>query len=1101
MQCEKCGFANPPGMRFCGQCAAPLKRICPSCGFANPADFGFCGQCAAALNDPPAAAQTPSQKSRETAERRQLTVLFCDMVGSTPLAERIDPEELRDIMRDYRNACYEVVARFDGHIAQYFGDGILVYFGYPQAHEDDARRAARTGLELVARIPELRYPQPTGEEVQLAVRVGIHTGLVVVGNMGDGDKRSLALGETPNLAARLQELAAPNSVVVSGATQRLIANDFDFHSLGEQRLKGFSNPVELYCVASERDFQPRRMTDHHATPLVGREQETALLQERLAQARQGVGQVVLLSGEAGLGKTRMVQMLFDALDGQPCYSLECAGFPDYRNSFLFPVIDLLRRSLGLAEIGEAGEKLVRLQQAIATLGLDEAPMVPVLAELLSIPVPNNPASAAGTTPHQKKRQILESLISLLQTLASRRLVVLVVEDLHWVDPSTLELLDLLMAQPGLGKLFVLFTFRSEFSPPWRSRAHLTQVTLNRLTRQQSGRLIRSLAKGKTLPPDVFQEILTKTDGVPYFVEELTNMVLDSDLLQEQADHYALTSSMAALAIPATLQDSLMSRLDSLGADKELAQLSATLGREFLHELLEALTERDDQSLQRGITHLIDSELFLRHGQPPSTRYSFRHALLREAAYQSLLRRTRQRYHQRIAALLQERFSHLVADTPELLAHHCTEAGMTSEALDHWLLAARRAVQRSANIEAAAHVSNGLQLLAQLPNETERKVRELALQTTLGLAMMMSQGYAAPAVEQAFARARALCHDLPTQASTFPVLCGLWEYYIVRADLHSAETLAEELRALANQSDDPVSRLEAQRILGTTRFWQGRLREAQVLLDSPGHSATPLLANQDAQCQDARVAALANAGCVQWLLGRPDLALELAQQALSLARRLGHPFSQAYALHFLSVVLQLRGDREAVRKNALTQITLCETYGFAFWVATGRMLQAWADGQEPAADAAASEAFQTALAQYEDSGSRLARSYFLALLAGLLQQEGKLAAAGETIRGIRAEVAHSGEGFFAAELLRINAEVQLADGDSAAAETTLQQAMTHAREQGAHSLALRAAIPLAQLWMSQGRQVEARRLLEEQLGRIEGGAASQDIQRATALTNN
>jgi predicted ATPase/class 3 adenylate cyclase len=1101
MQCDKCGFDSPAGMRFCGHCAAPLRRPCPRCGFLNPADFAFCGHCAGSLDTAAAVTDTTAPRRPQAtsasapAERRQLTVLFCDMVGSSALSERLDPEELRDIMRDYRATCSEVVARYEGHVAQFLGDGILVYFGYPRAHEDDARRAVQAALEISRHIPQLCYTTSHDEQLCLAVRVGVHTGLVVVGEIGDGDKRSLALGDTPNISARLQNLAEPNAVVISSATYRLVENHFDCASLGEQRLKGFSQPLQIYRVRDEHGIQSL-FTPHgtrtHPTPLIGREQESRLLQERLAQARQGGREIVLLSGEAGLGKTRMVQMVYESLGHEPCTLLECAGSPYYQNSFLFPVIDLAQRLLGLNELNNPADKSARLHRAVADLGLDSAQVVPLLAELLSLPRPAEHAAAA-TTPQQQKRQTFTALLDMLRLMTRQRLVVLVVEDLHWLDPSTLELLGQLLAQTDINNLFALFTFRNEYTPPWPASGDLSRISLNKLTRSQVGSMIHQLCRGKTLPLELFNAIVAKTDGVPYFVEELTNMVLDSQLLRERADHFELISPMAELAIPSTLQDSLMSRLDRLGEDKELAQLCATLGREFAHELLHALSPRDEPSLRQGLENLIDAELFFQSAQPPQARYGFRHALLREAAYQSLLKRTRQQYHQRIAALLKSRFPATLASHPELMAYHCSEAGEHAEAVRYWLAAGRHAMRHSANVEAAAHLRQGLNALAQLPANAATRAQELALQTLLGLAVMMNKGYAALEVEQAYERARELCGSLDDVPAVYPVLSGQWEFYIVRAELETAAELAQQLHALSQQTQEPALKLEARRVQGTTLFWQGQLQEAFALLAASEEDAEPQTeaVHTVSYCQDARVAALANAGCIAFLLGNPDLALARAREALQLATRLAHPFSQAYATHFLGVVHQLRGETEAVRRHAETQLELGDTYGFAFWSATGRMLQAWAQGREDPGHAPVA-AFEEALAAYEACGSRLACSYFLALLAELHHMAGRLDEARETVHIALRETTASGERFFVAELLRLKGTL------SEDSEALLGEALEQARHQSAHALALRTATDLASLWSRQGKAGPAAALLEQHLALINGGQDTGDVVAARRL---
>ncbi|NOX76989.1 MAG: AAA family ATPase [Gammaproteobacteria bacterium] len=1101
-------------MRFCGQCATALERLCPQCAFSNPSNFGFCGQCGHALdsatqaNTPPSPSNHPKQQD---AERRQLTVLFCDIVGSSALSARIDPEELRDVMREYRATCSEVVVRYDGYVAQYLGDGVLVYFGYPSAHEDDASRAVRAALELTERIPQLSFPVQGGDDVRIAVRVGVHTGLVVIGEIGGGDKRTLALGEAPNIAARIQDCAATNTVVVSAATRKLLAAPFPCDSLGSPSLKGFSKPLELFCVCPLRGNPQVGFRTISQVPLVGRSQETDLLLERLDQARKGVGQVVLLSGEPGLGKTRMVQLLCDKVAEENCLLLECAGTPYYQNSFLFPVIELTRRLMGLDDITDTREALTSIEQMVATLSMEADTAVPVLAGLLSLPLGDRYPPVAASTPQQKKQQAMDVLVAILQNLAQQKFVLLVVEDLQWVDASTLELLGQLERQPGLSNLFALFTFRNEFTPPWPTRANLTRVTLNRLTRHQSGSLVRQLCHGKTLPLEVFNEIINQTDGIPFFVEELTNTVLRSELLEEHGDHYALNMPMSQLGIPTTLQDSLMCRLDGLGEDKELAQLSATLGREFDHGLLSAISDRNEDQLRQGLNHLINAELFFQRGTPPRAWYRFRHALLREAAYQSLLKRTRQKYHQRIAALLKGDFQHLIADNPELLAHHCTEAGDYAEAVKYWLAAGRHAIQRSANIEAVAHLNSGLSVLERLPNSPQRRTHELALQTTLGLAAIMSKGYAAPEVEQAYARARELCRNMDDTNAVFPILCGLWEFYVVRARLSTASALAQELKTMAEHSRTPGLVLEAQRVVGTTQFWQGQFVSALEQLEP--QDAHPSASSHTARssalapyCQDSQVATLANAASVHWLLGHPDRALDSAHEALKLAKRLSHPFSQAYALHFLGTVLQLRGDRENTGKYAEALIVLCETYGFAFWTATGKMLRAWAQHDNDCPDITCT-LFEQALEHYQASGNQLARSYFIALLAGLYLQAGRLDSARHIIDNALEETAITGEGFFTAELLRIQGELyRESPPDYPHADTLLSRSLQQACEQKAHGLSLRSATSLARCRAQQCQNnaqpqyplEHTQALLRNHLAAITEGQATKDILDAREL---
>ena len=603
-------------------------------------------------------ASEPATPPSPDAERRQLTVLFCDLVDSTGLASQLDPEDLREVVRAYQATCARVIARYDGHIAQYLGDGLLVYFGYPQAHEDDAQRAVRAGLGMIEALGQLNTRLAQAQGVCLAIRLGVHTGLVVVGEVGDSSRQEqLALGETPNLAARLQGMAAPNTLVISTATRQLLGGFFACEPLGASLLKGFAQPLEVYQVLYESMARSRLEAAGSTglTPLVGREQEVALLRERWAQVKEGLGQVVLLSGEAGIGKSRLVQVLKEQVATEPqAWLTPCQCSPYYQNSALYPMIDLLERVVLHFDREETPQqKLSKLEGHLVQYGLPLAEAVPLHASLLSLPLPADYAPL-HLSPEQHKQKTMQALLTTVLRIAAQRPVLFVMEDLHWVDPTTLEFLSLLVDQGPTAPILALFTFRPDFSPPWTGRSHLTQVTLPRLPHRQAAEMTGRVAHGKALPTEVLEQVVAKTDGVPLFVEELTKMVLESGLLQEGAERYELTGPLPPLAIPTTLHDSLMARLDRLAAVKGLAQLGATLGREFSYALLQAVSPWDEETLQRGLRQLVEAELLYQRGLPPQATYLFKHALIQEAAYQSLLRSTRQQHHQRIAQVLEAR---------------------------------------------------------------------------------------------------------------------------------------------------------------------------------------------------------------------------------------------------------------------------------------------------------------------------------------------------------------------------------------------------------------------------------------------------------------
>ena len=645
-------------------------------------------------DSPPPTPQPPA------AERRQLTVLFCDLVDSTALAGRLDPEDLRVVVRAYQQTCATVIQRFEGHIAQYLGDGLLVYFGYPQAHEDDAQRAVQTGLGMVEAIGTLNTGMEQHKGLRLAVRVGIHTGLVVVGEIGGaGRQEQLALGETPNIAARLQGLAQPDTVVISDRTSRLVEGYFTCQPLGAQELKGLAHPLQVYRVLHASAAQTRLdvAATRGLTPLVGRASEVALLQERWAQVKDGMGHVVVLSGEAGIGKSRLVQVLKEHVAGEAHTRWECRCSPYYQHTALYPIIDLLQRALRWQPEDTAEEKLAKLEQMLCQYRLPLEETMPLFAALLSVPLPEDRYPPLSLSPQRHKQKTLETLLAILLEQAAEHPTLLIVEDLHWVDPTTVEWLSLVIDQVPTTSLCLLATCRPEFQSPWGSRSYLTQMTLNRLPRAQVAQMVEFLAdritEGKSFPTEVMQHLVEKSDGIPLFVEEMTKTVLESEILTTSEREYVVTGPVSAMVIPTTLQDSLMARLDRLVTAKGLAQLGATLGRHFSYALLQVVAQLDEETLQRELQRLVTAELLYQRGVPPQATYLFKHALIQDVAYQSLLKSTRQHYHQRIAQVLKDQFPELVATQPELLAHHYTAAGYIEQAVAYWQRAGEHASDR------------------------------------------------------------------------------------------------------------------------------------------------------------------------------------------------------------------------------------------------------------------------------------------------------------------------------------------------------------------------------------------------------------------------
>ena len=835
-------------------------------------------------------------------------------------------------------------------------------------------------------------------------------------------------------------------------------------------------------------------------PLVGREQEVGLLLERWAKVKDGFGQVVLLSGEVGIGKSRLVEVLKEHVATDPqAWLTPCQCSPYHHNSVLYPIIDLLERVVLQFERDETPQqKRSKLEGLLVQHGLSLAEAVPLFASLLSLPLGSSYAPL-NMSPEQQKQKTLQAFLTLLLRRAAQQPLLFVVEDLHWIDPSTLELLSLLVAQGPTTRILTLFTFRPDFSPPWTGRSHLTQLTLHRLTPRQAAEMIGRVAHRKALPAEVVEQVVAKTDGVPLFVEELTKMVLESDLLEEREEHYELTGPLPTLAIPTTLHDSLMARLDRLATVKGLAQLGATLGREFSYELLQAVSLWDEATLQRGLQQLVGAEFLYQQGLPPQATYLFKHALIQEAAYQSLLKSVRQQYHQRIARVLEERFLEVTETQPELLAHHYTEAGLGEEAVAYWHRAGRRALERSANLEAVTHLTKGLEVLKTLPEAPQRPQQELDLQTRLGPALMAVRGNAAPEVGLAYARARELCQQVGETPQLFPVLFGLWRFYFVGAKLQAAREVGEQLLGLAQRQRDAALLLEAHRALGESLFWLGELAPARVhleqgvaLYDPQQHRIHAFVYGRDPgmDCHSYLAWTL-------WGLGYPDQAVAAMHQALTLAEGVSHPFSLATALVIAAWLHQFRREVQAVQARAEAAITLSTERGFPQWLAGGMMPRGWALAEQGQIEEGITH-MRRGLAAWRATGAELVQPYFLTLLAEAYgkgeRAEDGLAVLAEALEAVH----HTGECWWEAELYRLKGELLQAAGSGNEAEACFHQAFDVARRQQAKSLELRAAISLSRLWQPQGKPDAARHLLAESYGWFTEGFDTADLREAKAL---
>ena len=1047
------------------------------------------------------------------AERRQLTVMFCDLVGSTPLAEHLDIEDLRDVVQMYQETGAEVIRRYDGHIAQYQGDGLLVYFGYPIAHEDDAQRAVRAGLDIVAKLPHLNaYLQQEIRAMQtwpLQVRIGIHTGLAVIGEMGGEDRRTeMALGETLNIASRLQDIAEPNTAVISNATQRLVEGLFECQALGPQALKGVSTPVSVYRVLRESEAQTRFEVAVRTglTPLVGRREEMERLRQYWKQAQSGHGQVVLVSGEAGIGKSRLMQELKEQIVREQGTSLEMRCSPYYQNSVLYPVIEYLQRVLGFQREDASFAKIEKLERTLSSYRFPQADTVPLCAALLSLPSPQG-YPPLNLSPQRQKQKTREVLVAWLLEESERNAVYSVWEDLHWADSSTLELVSLCLERIPTSHALVLLTFRPEFTPPWGVLSHLSEISLSRLENSHAEEMVKEIAKGNILPSEVVQQVVAKTDGIPLFVEELTKMLMESGspkLDKEDRSFRRLTGSRPPLAIPSTLQDSLRARLDRLPLAKEVAQLGATIGREFTYELLRAVSSLDERTLQHRLMQLVKAEFLYQSNLPPQARYIFKHALVQETAYQSLLKSKRRQVHQQIARILEEQFPNIIETQPELVASHYTEAGLVDQAIPYWQRAGERAIKCSANKEAIEHFNKGLELLKVLPDVPERTQQELALQLDLGVSLIATRGYAASEVQYAYARARDLCGQLGEAPELSRVLSGLWEFYATRAEIQTAYELAEQFLNLAQQLGDPALLLEAHQLLGVNLFYRGELISAQSHLEQAIALYDPLQHRSHAFLYggaDPGVVSLAYAAWILWWLGYPDQALKRSNESLTLAQDLAHPFSLAGALNWAAVVHLLRREGQAAQERAEEATAFSTEQGFPTWVAMGTVSRGAALTEQGQVDEGIT-LMRLGMAAWRNTGQELGQPSFLTQLALAYLKKGQVEEGlAQLTEGL--EVMHkTGERALESGLYALKGMLSLLSpsmDDQAEAEASFRWAIDKACEQGAKSLELRATMGLCfLLWQQQGKTDEARQMLAEIYNWFTEGFDTADLREAKAL---
>lgn len=1220
----------PPlrGLAACGGTKNIMQhKRCTNCGFLNPS-FKFCGECGASLSDVsasfhPSAVDTAAMEATlpHRAERRQLTVLFCDIVDSTAFTERLDPEELRNLLEIYRTCVMEVVLAQNGHVARYFGDGILVYFGYPIAHEDTAHRAVRAALGIVAAMETMNPYLQTTFGVEINVRLSIDTGLVVVWDIsGDASPAAIDIvGKTPNVAARMQELATPNGIVIGDTTHQLVEGFFKCDALGAAPLRGISQPVNIYQVSSEILAQSRLdiVSESGLTPLIGRDQEIERLKQAWAEVLVSKGQALLIEGEAGIGKSRCVQVIQEHVNRHSeVVIIEGRCSPYYQNSPLYAILSLFQEHIVQFTSADTpqtrldklenllrdyGVPTVRKENSDNTTGVDTTETLSLLAELLEIPFEVQRQTETGigarsysrpvqqdTYPsgwrrRQRRQQTLEVLVEVLVKIAEQKPILFILEDLHWIDPSSIEFLTLLITRIESARIFTLLSCRSNVQPlrsnersqeggnrGLRSAQHGGQVAVDRnaassaldreileaflrpewastlpleaLTPSQAETMIQHVAGDTYLSSDLLKQIVEMTEGVPLFVEELTQMVLEDGALSLASDALDNTTPRSqATDIPVTLQDLLTARLDELGPAKEIVQLGATLGREWTGELLYEVASGihledhrsiDLASLKNELDELVEAGILNQNETSDNqVRYTFRHPLLRETAYQSLLRSRRQQYHQQIAEVLQDGSESF---QPELVAYHYTAAGLPEKAVHYWQHAGHRALERSANVEGARHIRQGLTALETLSENATIQVLEapaqleLELQTTLGTALIATKGYASEEVEVAYTRARELLDTLearepvPRQGSEFsvssrvkdlrfPVLFGLWLSHLVRGRFLSARELGEQCFAIAKEGGDPAFEVEARRALGATLYYLSEFKTAQEHLEAgielyqPQHHPVPTFLHYIA---DPGMTLLAYSVPLLWCLGYPAQAESRLYEAAAIGKDRNHPFSDAVLLHFKTVLYQYEGNVEKVNTTAMEMLEICQKHGFSNWEASAMVMKGWTLALQKNPEEGIAM-INKGIEAWERTRAEVWLPHFLALLAEAYQHAGQHGLALRTLDSALSVVDQTGERTYAAELTRQQGELYLMHSaetetsnagraGSNQAEDYFQNALAIARQQDAKSWELRAALSLCELWRMQNRCEAAYMLLEPIYSWFSEGFDTKDLRRARSL---
>ncbi len=1073
--------------------------ICRKCSFISPDSARFCSDCGSLL------VQTQKSSEKTLVERRQLTVFFSDIIGSTSLSEQLDPEDLRQIIRQYRQACTDAIFFYEGYLASFIGDGVLAYFSYPAAHEDDARRAVQAALDLIKSIKTISPNIKKEYGVSLEVRIGIHTGLVVIGDVDNSDslESRLIIGKTPNLAARIQETAEPNTVHISHETYKLVQEYFEGVELSGHNLKGISRPTTIYRInhastVSNR-FDPNQ---NREAPLIGREVELDFLREKWQSAQTGEGQVVLLTGEAGIGKSRISLALKEYTNQESAsWLVELKCSPYHRNSSFYPIIQFIENTISLNKNDPSDEKLAKIEEFLIRYDLDLITSVPLLASLLSVSIGTKYAFPVFT-PQKQKQETIELLATIFLQRAQQKPLLFVFEDLHWSDPSTLEFINFLLQRCQDYKILVLLVYRSSFQPSWRPSDNIHAIELKGLPEANAIEIIQQVSNAKTLSKEAAKHIIKKTDGVPLFLEELTKSMIETKILIHEGGQYELSKSFNTLNVPSTIQDSLSARLDRLPQAKQVAQLASVIGREFSYDLLESIPGEHYNNLSRDLDTLVEAGILFQHDSKINSFYSFKHALIQDTAYATLLKSTRKNYHKLIAESIEIATPDLIETQPELLAQHYTKAFEPEKAIQFWLAAGLRSLQHSANIESIAHLNEGLALIESIRDAQQRNSLEVQLRSTLGPALIATRGFGDAEVGETYRK----LDELSQQDDGMPVnttaLWGQWVYSLVRSELNKAHSLALEMKAFGEKTNDTSMLVEGHWTLGNTLFWLADFKSASTEIKKAIEIYNPMQHRNHAYMygQDPCVAAHCYRSLNYWYMGFLDKAHAENETAIKLADSLQHPFSIGWSVAFKFMTRMFGNEYKEAKEWAERTISYCSEQAYPFWLSAATIVRGWAVSLlgDPKSGL---QYIEQGLAGWDMMDSIILRPMFMGLFAEALGIDGQTKKAHDIVDQAIILARENNEVASELDLHRIKGELHKIDGKWIEAETSFVHGIELSQQYHALSRKLQASTALYKLLKNSDKEPQAKDILADTLANFKEGLDRKMIKEAKALLNN